>query len=68
MDFRVKLKMKKTTCWFTWIVFIEFNFAVAFQLIRKIWDGRFVDKVGVGGWGVDTPFDYGATLISIKPR
>ena len=51
MDFRVKLKMKKTTCWFTWIVFIEFNFAVAFLLIRKTWDGRFVDKVGVGGWG-----------------
>ena len=66
MDFRVKLKMKKTTCWFTWIVFIEFYFAVAFLLIRKTWDGRFVDKVG--GGGVDTPFDYGATLISIKPR
>ena len=35
-------------CWFTWILFIELNFTVAFLLIRKTWDGRFVSKVG--GW------------------
>ena len=44
--------MKKPTlcsC-FTWIVFIELNFTVAFLLIRKTWDGRFVGRVG--GWGM----------------
>ena len=35
-----------TLCfWFTWIVFIELNFTVAFLLVRKTWDGRFVGKV-----------------------
>ena len=40
MYFRVNLKMKKPTlcCCFTWIVFIEFNFTVAFLLIRKTWE------------------------------
>ena len=42
MYFRVNLKMKKPMlcCCFTWIVFIELNFTVAFLLIRKIWDER----------------------------
>ena len=46
MYFRVKLKMKKPTlcCCFTWIVFIELNFTVAFLLIRKIWDDQFAGK------------------------
>ena len=38
--------MKKPTCYcFTWmalIAFIELNFTVAFLLLRKTWDGRFV--------------------------
>ena len=40
--------MKKPTlcCWFTWIVFIELNFTVAFPSIRKTWNDRFVTKVG----------------------
>ena len=35
---RVNLKIKKPTlcCCFTWIVFIELNFTVAFLLIRKL--------------------------------
>ena len=47
MYFRVNLKMKKPTlyCCFTWILFMELNFAVAFLLIRKTWNGRFVGKV-----------------------
>ena len=49
MYFRVNLKIKKPTlayCCFTWIAFIEFNnFTVAFLLIRKTWDGRFVGKI-----------------------
>ena len=46
MYFRVNLKMKKPTlCCFTWIVFTELNFTVAFLLIRKTWDARFVDKM-----------------------
>ena len=47
MHFRVEWKMKyPTLCfWFTWIVFIELNFTVAFLLVRKTWDGRFVGKV-----------------------
>ena len=59
MYFRVNLKMKKPTlcCCLTWIVLIELNFTVAFLLIRKTWDGRFVGKVGEGGdfkkWGAD---------------
>ena len=36
---------KPTCCLFTWIAFIELNFTVAFLLIRKTWDGRFVSKV-----------------------
>ena len=64
MYFRVNLKMKESRfcCCFRWIVFIEINFTVAFQLIMKTWDNRFVGKIGwwgilrngVGG-GVDTP-------------
>ena len=52
MYFRVYLKMKKPTlcCCFSWIVFIELNFTVAFLLIRKTWDDGFV--VEVGGWGI----------------
>ena len=51
MYFRMNLKVKKPTlcsC-FTWIVFIELNFTVAFLQIRKTWDGRCVSKVG---WGM----------------
>ena len=52
MYFRVNLKMKKPTlcCCFTWIVFIELNFTVAFLLIRKTWDDGFAGEVG--GWGI----------------
>ena len=44
--------MKKSTlfCCFTWIVFIELNFTVVFQLIRKTWDVWFVG--GVGEWEI----------------
>ena len=35
---------------FTWIVFIELNFTVAFLLIRKTRDGQFTGKVR--GWGI----------------
>ena len=37
MYFRVNSITKKLTlcCWFTWIVFIELNFTVAFLSIRK---------------------------------
>ena len=44
--------MKKPTldCCFTWIVFIDLNFTVAFLLIRKTWDDQFAIKVG--GWGI----------------
>ena len=64
MYFRVNLKMKEPRfcCCFRWIVFIEINFTVAFQLVMKTWDSRFV---GYRGWwgiwrngvgvGVDTP-------------
>ena len=50
MNLRVNLKMKKPTlcCCFTWIVFIELNFTVAFLLIRKTLDDRFAGKVGGG--------------------
>ena len=52
MYFRVNLKISKPTLCFclTWIVFIELNFTVAFLLIRTSWDGRFVSKVGNGGF------------------
>ena len=48
MYFRANLKMKKPTlcCCFTWIVFIELNFIVAFLLIRKTWEDPFVGKAG----------------------
>ena len=48
MYFRVNLKMKKTIvcCGFTWVVFIELNFTVAFLVIRKTWDDQFAGKVG----------------------
>ena len=47
MYFRVNLKMTKPAlcCCFTWIVFIEFNFPVAFLLIRKTWDDQFACKL-----------------------
>ena len=51
MYFRVNLKMKKPTlcCCFTWIVFIELNFTVAFLLIRKTWDDGFAREMeGMG--------------------
>ena len=52
MYFRVNLKIKKPTlCCFTWIVFNELNFTVAFLLKRKTWDDRFADKVVRGGDG-----------------
>ena len=43
--------MKKPTlcCCFTWIVFIELNFTVAFLLIWKTWDDGFAGKVGGDG-------------------
>ena len=48
MYFRVNLAMKKPTfrCCFTWILFTELSFAVAFLLIRKTWDDRFAGN----GW------------------
>ena len=51
MYFGVSLKMNKPTlfCYFTRIVFIKFNFTVAFLLIRKTWDHRFAGKGGGGG-------------------
>ena len=52
MYFRVNLKIKKPTlcCCFTWIVFIEHNFTVAFFLIGKTWEDRFAGKVW--RWGI----------------
>ena len=52
MYLRVNLKMKNPMlcCCFTWIVFIESNFAVAFLSIRKAWDDQFAGKMG--GWGI----------------
>ena len=50
MYFRVNLNMKKPTlCCFTWKVFIELNFTVAFLLVRKTWDYQFAGKLEVGG-------------------
>ena len=48
MYFRVNLKMRKPMlcCCYTWIVFIEPNFTVAFLLIRKTWDDWFPGKLG----------------------
>ena len=47
MYFRVNLKIKKPMlcCCFTWTVFIELNFTVAFLLIRKTWDDLF-ERIG----------------------
>ena len=78
MYFRVNLNMKKPTscCCFTWTAFIELNFKVAFLLIRKTWNGRFVGKVGGedGGfwemgrgdpsnWGMILKWDGGLILL-----
>ena len=59
--------MKKPTlgC-FTWIVFIELNFIVAFLLIRKTWGDQFAIKVGGGmgefeKWGWD--LGNGGTIL-----
>ena len=47
-----ELENEKPTlcCCFTWMLFIELNFTVAFMLIRKTWEDRFADKVA--GWGI----------------
>ena len=45
------MKNPMLCCCFTWIVFIESNFAVAFLSIRKAWDDQFAGKMG-GGWGI----------------
>ena len=44
------MKRPSLYCCFTWIVFIELNFTVVFQLIRKTWDVWFVG--GVGEWEI----------------
>ena len=49
VNLNLKLKKPMLYCYFTWIVFIELNFTVAFLLIRKTWDEQFVSKVGGGG-------------------
>ena len=51
MYFRVNLKIENPAlcCCFSWIVFIELDFTVAFMLIRKIWDDKFLGK-GDGGF------------------
>ena len=43
----MNLKIKKPTlcCCFTWIVFTELNFTVAFLLLRKTWEDKFAGKV-----------------------
>ena len=63
MYFRVNLKMKKSTlcCCFTWIVFIELNFTVAFLLIKKTWNDRFAGKVG--GCGISRYGRGGRILV-----
>ena len=52
MYFRVNLKMKKPTlyCSFAWIGFIKLNLKVAFLLLRRSGDGRFLGQVK--GWGI----------------
>ena len=47
-----ELENEKPTlcCCFTWMLFIELNFTVAFMLIRKTWEDRFAGKVA--GWGI----------------
>ena len=44
------MKKPMLCCCFTWIVFIEINFTVAFLLMRKTCDYQFAGKVG--GWGI----------------
>ena len=43
-----ELENEKPTlcCCFTWVVFIELNFTVAFLLTRKTWYDRFAGKMG----------------------
>ena len=41
---------KALCCCFTWIIFIELNFTVAFLVIRKTWEDRFASKMG--GWRI----------------
>ena len=50
LDFMKRVKKPTLCCCFTWTVFIELNFILAFLLIRKTWDDGFVGKVG--GWGI----------------
>ena len=59
MYFRVNLKVKKPTlsCCFTWIVFIERNFTVAFLLIRKRWGDEGFEELG-DGWYPFTDYVY----------
>ena len=50
MYFRVNLEMKMPplrSC-FTWLVFIELNFTIAFLLIRKTWDAGMLVRQGDG--------------------
>ena len=50
ININIACTLKPTLCCcFTWIVFIELNFTVAFLLIRKTWDDRFAGKVGGDG-------------------
>ena len=44
------MKQPTLCCYFTWVVFNELNFTVAFLLIRKTLDDKFPAKVG--GWGI----------------
>ena len=46
----MKIKEPTLFCCFTWTVFIELKFTVAFLLIRKTWDDLFAGKVG--GWEI----------------
>ena len=49
---QIELENEKPTlcCCFTWMLFIELNFTVAFMLIRKTWEDRFAGKVA--GWEI----------------
>ena len=46
LEWTWKWKSQRYVVVFTWIVFIELNFTVAFLLIRKTWDDGFAGKVG----------------------
>ena len=46
----MKIKKPMLCCCFTWIVFIEINFTVAFLIMRKTCDYQFASKVGDGGF------------------